>query len=28
LSYAQWDAVMSDTPARQIELLQRVGRGA
>jgi hypothetical protein len=27
LSSAQWQAAMSDTPARQIELLQRLGRG-
>jgi hypothetical protein len=27
LSSAQLEAVMSDTPARQIELLQRLGRG-
>jgi hypothetical protein len=28
LSFAQWQAIMSDTPERQIELLQRLGRGA
>ena len=28
LPLAQWEAVMNDTPARQIELLQRLGRGA
>jgi len=27
LSFAQWQAIMSDTPERQIELLQRLGRG-
>jgi hypothetical protein len=26
LSSAQWEAVMSDTPARQVELLRRMGR--
>ena len=26
LSFVQWEAVMSDTPARQIELLRRLGR--
>ncbi len=26
LSFAQWEAIMSDTPERQIELLHRLGR--
>ncbi len=28
LSSTQWEAAMSDTPARQIELLQRLGRNS